>query len=302
MAKVTRFEAHSHAGDKGVSTGRRARVAGTMTGTWRATGTVMALVSAILLIVFALFPAAIAPYSPLDIDPMNAFAPPNTAHFLGTDESGRDVYSRIIFGARESLTIGLVATAVALTIGTTLGGLAGGSRGRLLAPVRFVSDRVIEALFAFPSLLLALLIIAVRGPGVVSVVVAVAVSTIPGFARMVRGGVRRALTSGAVETSILQGDGAARTWVTLVLPDALRPIVVLATLGIGHAVILAGALGFLGLGAPPPTPEWGAMLNAGRPYLGQAWWLTVAPGGMILFTGLTATVLGRALDQRRHAS
>lgn len=258
-----------------------------------------ALALAILIVACAVAPGLLAPHDPLAVHPAEAFRAPGPGHLLGTDDSGRDVLSRVIFGARESLTIGLVATALGLGIGVVLGSLAGGSRSRAAAPLRFASDRVIEALFAFPSLLLALLIIAVRGPGVVSVVIAVTVSTAPGYARLVRGGVRRSLASGAVEAARLQGDRGPRIWGTLVLPEAMRPVLVLATLGVGHAVVLAAALGFLGLGAPPPAPEWGAMLNAGRPYLTKAWWLTVFPGLMILTVGLMTTVLGRAIERGR---
>ncbi|NLA65758.1 MAG: ABC transporter permease [Leucobacter sp.] len=247
---------------------------------------------------FALVPGWLAPAGPLAVDPAHAFQPPSLSHLLGTDDSGRDVLSRIIYGARDSLTIGLLSTAIGLAAGLLLGVLAGGSTSRATAPVRFVADRVIEALFSFPGLLLALLIISVRGPGVVSVVIAVAISTAPGYARMVRGSVRQLLRSGPVEAAQLQGDRAARVWTRLVLPETMRPVLVLATLGVGHAVILAAALGFLGLGTPPPTPEWGAMLNAGRPYLTKAWWLTVFPGLAILLVGIATTVLGRALERR----
>ena len=250
------------------------------------------------LIVCALAPGLIAPHPPLAVAPTESFQAPSLAHLFGTDDSGRDILSRVVFGARESLTIGVVATLTGLVCGVSLGAIAGGSRSRWASPIRFIADRLIEALFAFPGLLLALLVIAVRGPGLASIVIAVTISTAPGYARMVRGGVRRALTSGAVEAARLQGDRGPRIWGTLVLPEALRPVLVLATLGVGHAVILAAALGFLGLGAPPPAPEWGAMLNAGRPYLTQAWWMTVFPGSMILLVGLSTTVIGRALERR----
>lgn len=251
-----------------------------------------------LLALCALAPAVLAPYAPLDVAPRDAFQPPSAAHPFGTDDSGRDVLSRIIFGARDSLTIGVVATLAGLVAGMLLGALAGGSRGRALAPLRYAADRLIEALFSFPGMLLALLLISVRGPGIASVVVAVAISTAPGYARMVRGGVRQTLGSGPVEAARLQGDGWLRVWGRHVLPETMRPVLVLATLGVGHAVILAAALGFLGLGTPPPAPEWGAMLNAGRPYLTKAWWLTVFPGLAILTVGIATTVLGRALDRR----
>lgn len=260
---------------------------------------VAALLIAILIVICTLAPGLLAPHGPLETAPAAAFQPPSLAHPFGTDDSGRDILSRVIFGARESITIGIVATLTGLGVGVLLGGLAGGSRGRALAPLRFATDRLIEALFAFPGLLLALLFIAVRGPGLLSIVVAVAVSTAPGYARMVRGGVRRALTSGAVEAARLQGDRSGRIWARLVLPEAMRPVLVLATLGVGHAVILAAALGFLGLGAPPPAPEWGAMLNAGRPYLTKAWWMTVFPGLAIVLVGIVTTLLGRAIERGR---
>lgn len=254
-----------------------------------------------VLLVCALLPGLLAPAEPLAVDPAAAFSPPSWAHPFGTDDSGRDVLSRIIYGARESLLVGVAATLLGVAAGVALGALAGGSRGRTLAPLRFVADRTIEALFAFPGLLLALLLITVWGPGALSVIVAVAVSTAPGYARMVRGGVRQALGSGPVEAARVQGDGFVRVWITRIFPEALRPVLVLATLGVGYAVVLAAALGFLGLGAPPPTPEWGAMLNAGRPYQTKAWWLTVFPGAMILGVGVATTVVGNALDRQRVA-
>lgn len=252
-----------------------------------------------LLAAWALAPGLFAPHDPLAVDPAQAFMPPSLAHPLGTDDSGRDVLSRVIFGTRDSLTIGVLATLFGLIGGVLLGSLAGGSRSRVAAPLRFTADRIIEALFAFPGLLLALLIISVRGPGAASIVIAVALATAPGYGRMMRGTVRQLLGSGAVEAARLQGDRGARVWATLILPESLRPVLVLATLGVGHAVVLAAALGFLGLGSPPPNPEWGAMLNAGRPYLTKAWWLTFFPGLAIVAVGIATTVLGRSLERSR---
>ncbi len=276
----------------------RAR-AGTVRRRFAATEWIAFAVLGVLALCAAL-PALLAPYAPLAVNPAEAFSAPSWAHPFGTDDSGRDVLSRVVYGARDSLTIGVVATLLGLASGIVLGALAGGSRGLALAPVRVVADRTIEALFAFPGLLLALLLITVWGPSVGSVIVAVAVSTAPGFARMVRGGVRQALGSGAVEAARLQGDRLPRLWSTLVLPEAMRPVLVLATLGVGHAVVLAAALGFLGLGSPPPAPEWGSMLNAGRPYLTKAWWMTFFPGAMILLVGIATTVAGRAFEDGRR--
>ncbi|CAG7609656.1 Glutathione transport system permease protein GsiD [Leucobacter soli] len=284
-------------------TKRRARRAGGTLGRpeWSVAERIAGLV-VLLLACCAIAPGLLAPHEPLAVAPAEAFQSPSPAHPFGTDDSGRDVLSRTIFGARDSLTIGLVATLVALAAGTLLGILAGGSRARALAPLRFVADRLIEALFSFPGLLLALLLIAVRGPGVASVIIAVAVSTAPGYARMVRGGVRQTLGSGPVEAARLQGDHSIRVWARHVLPGAMRPVLVLATLGVGYAVVLAAALGFLGLGSPPPAPEWGAMLNAGRPYLTKAWWLTFFPGLAILAVGIATTMVGRALERGRWSA
>lgn len=251
-----------------------------------------------LLAACALVPGLLSPHEPLAVAPADAFSPPSLAHPFGTDDSGRDVFSRVIYGARDSLAIGLTATVSGLVSGLLLGILAGGSRSGVLAPVRFVADRLIEALFSFPGMLLALLLISVRGPGIASVVIAVSISTAPGYARMVRGGVRQTLGAGSVEAAKLQGDGWLRVWTLHILPATMRPVLVLATLGVGHAVVLAAALGFLGLGAPPPAPEWGAMLNAGRPYLTKAWWLTFFPGIAIVIVGVATTVFGRAMDKR----
>lgn len=251
-----------------------------------------------LLLCCACAPDLLAPADPLATSPSNAFLPPSTTQPFGTDESGRDVLSRVVFGTRSSLTIGVAATVLGVMLGTLLGALAAGSRSKKLAALRFSSDRIIEALFSFPAMLLALLLIAVRGPGVASVTIAVALTTAPGFARMLRGGIRQLLGAGHVEAARVQGDSPWRIWWRHILPEAMRPVLVLATLGVGHAVILAAALGFLGLGTPPPAPEWGAMLNAGRPYLTQAWWLTFFPGVTTMTAGLATTLCGRALARR----
>jgi len=257
-----------------------------------------AVVCAVILLCCAAVPGLIAPHGPLTVDPAHAFQPPSLTHPFGTDDSGRDVLSRVVFGARDSLTIGVVATILGLAGGLILGILAGGSRSLWLAPIRFLADRIIEALFSFPGMLLALLLIAVRGPGLSTIIIAVAISNAPGYARLIRGGLRRNLSTDPVEAAQIQGDSWLRIWVRLILPESLRPVVVLAMLGIGQAVVLAAGLGFLGLGAPPPAPEWGAMLNAGRAYLTRAWWLTFFPGLAITLVGICTAVIGRALERR----
>ncbi|MFL4474996.1 ABC transporter permease [Paeniglutamicibacter sp. MACA_103] len=239
----------------------------------------------------ALLPDLLAPYDPLAINPADAFSPPGSKHLLGTDESGRDIYSRIIHGARPSLLIGAAATAIGLGLALVLGTIAGFG-GKWLD---FGVGRVLEVLFALPGLLLALVFIALAGPGVGTTVVAVGLTTAPGYARMIRAQVIALRTSPMVEAATVLGRSRARILGIHILPNALAPIAVLGTLGLGQAVVWAASLSFLGLGAPPPAPEWGAMLSAGRTYLALAWWMTFFPGLAIVLVAAASTVLSRAL-------
>lgn len=242
-------------------------------------------------ILAASFPTLLAPYDPLAINPTDAFSGPGTAHLLGTDESGRDIYSRIIHGARPSLLIGAAATAIGLGLALLLGTIAGFG-GRWLD---FGVGRILEVLFALPGLLLALVFIALAGPGVGTTVVAVGLTTAPGYARMIRAQIIALRTSAMVEAATVLGRSRTKILFTHILPNALAPIAVLGTLGLGQAVVWAASLSFLGLGAPPPTPEWGAMLSAGRTYLAIGWWMTFFPGLAIVLVAAASTVLSRAL-------
>lgn len=242
-------------------------------------------------ILAACFPTLLAPYDPLAINPTDAFSGPGVGHLLGTDESGRDIYSRIIHGARPSLLIGAAATAIGLGLALVLGTIAGFG-GRWLD---FGVGRILEVLFALPGLLLALVFIALAGPGVGTTVVAVGLTTAPGYARMIRAQIIALRTSAMVEAATVLGRSRTKILFTHILPNALAPIVVLGTLGLGQAVVWAASLSFLGLGAPPPTPEWGAMLSAGRTYLAIGWWMTFFPGLAIVLVAAASTVLSRAL-------
>jgi peptide/nickel transport system permease protein len=243
------------------------------------------------------WPGLLETAPPDAISPAEAFQPPSASHWFGTDESGRDVYSRVVAGTAPSLLIGVLATAIGLALGLLLGGIAA-LGGRVLD---FLIGRVNEVLFAFPGILLALLVIVLWGPGPVTATVAVGLSTAPGYARIIRGQLLAIRGSGYVEAARVLGHGRAKILAAHILPNALVPIAALATLGIGQAVVWASSLSFLGLGAQPPAAEWGAMLSAGRTYLGTAWWLTVFPGLMIVATTLATTVLGRALTARDGA-
>ena len=242
----------------------------------------------------ALLPDLLAPYDPLGINPADAFSGPGPEHLLGTDESGRDIYSRIIHGSRPSLLIGAAATAIGLGLALVLGTIAGFG-GKWLD---FGVGRVLEVLFALPGLLLALVFIALAGPGVGTTAVAVGLTTAPGYARMIRAQIIALRTSPMVEAATVLGRSRARILGTHILPNALAPIAVLGTLGLGQAVVWAASLSFLGLGAPPPAPEWGAMLSAGRTYLALAWWMTFFPGLAIVLVAAASTVLSRALKAR----
>ncbi len=251
----------------------------------------IAAVAVVWMAVAVLRPGLLAPGDPTAIDPRAAFTAPGPGHWFGTDESGRDAYTRVVHGAAASLGIGAAATAIGVGAGLVLGYAAGLGPRWLDAAV----SRVIEVLFALPTLVLALLLVAVLGAGVEASVLAVGAATAPGYARMLRARVRTVAGSGYVEAARLEGHGPARVLVRHVLPNTLWPLVSVATLGIGQAVVWVCALSFLGLGSLPPSPEWGAMLNAGRVYIESAWWLTVFPGLAITATAAALTVLGRRI-------
>ena len=236
-------------------------------------------------------PQVLAPTDPLAIHPSDAFQPPSWAHPFGTDESGRDIAARIVHGTSASLGIGLAATAIGVGVGAVLG-FASGVGPRL---VDAALARVFEVLFALPTLVLALLFISVMGGGPRASILAIGLATIPGYARLLRGTARRVAASGYVEWARLDEVSAPRRFVRHIAPNAAWPLVSAATLGVGQAIVWVSALGFLGLGTEPPSPEWGAMLNAGRVYLTTAWWMTVYPGLAIVVTATALTVIGRAL-------
>jgi peptide/nickel transport system permease protein len=257
-------------------------------------GIALAWVTVAMLLVAVAFPGLIARQPPLAVNPAQSLLPPSLAHFFGTDQSGRDVFSRVVYGARESLSIGVAATAVGLAIAIVLG-VAAGLGGRW---ADMTISRFLEVLFAFPSLLLALLFVAMFGAGVGSLIVAVGLGSAPGFARMIRGQVIAVKRAPYVEAARVLGHSPQRILAGNIFPNAMRPLFVLGTLGIGQSIVWASALSFLGLGAAPPAPEWGAMLAAGRDLISTAWWLEFFPGAAIVATALAATALGRHLQQR----
>lgn len=257
-------------------------------------GVMLAGLIVALYLAAALAPSLLAPASPLKIDLSNTLQPPSLHHLFGTDQSGRDLLSRVVYGTRESLAIGFGATGLAMLAGIVLG-VVSGLAGSLLDGV---INRSIEVLFAFPVLMLALLFVAVFGPSVSTEIVAVGISSAPGYARMIRGQVLSVRGAGYVEAAQALGHPYGRVVRRHIFPNAMRPLVVVATLGVGQSIVWASGLAFLGLGVPPPSPEWGALLDAGRDYITQAWWLEVMPGLAIVIFALSLTTIGRYLQQR----
>jgi peptide/nickel transport system permease protein len=257
-------------------------------------GVVLASLVVAFFLLAAIAPSLLAPSNPLKINLAATLKPPSIHHIFGTDQSGRDLYSRVVYGARESLLIGFGATGLAMFAAILLGVVSGLS-GRI---VDGVINRGIEVLFAFPVLMLALLFVAVFGASVSTEIIAVGISSAPGYARMIRGQVLSVRDSGYVEAAHALGHPYRRIVRRHIFPNAMQPMVVVATLGVGQSIVWASGLAFLGLGVPPPSSEWGALLNAGREYITHAWWLEIMPGFAIVIFALSLTTLGRYLQQR----
>jgi peptide/nickel transport system permease protein len=249
----------------------------------------LALVGAFALA--ALFAPAIAPADPIEQDLDAQMRPPSRQHLLGTDDLGRDLLSRIIYGGRVSLTVGVVSVSLALACGTPLGLLAG-FYGRWADSLTM---RLMDVMLAFPATLLAIFIVGIRGPGLNNAMLAIGVINIPIFARLVRGSVLRVRQEEFVEAARALGAGSGRIVGRHILPNTLAPVIVQATLGIGAAILEAAGLSFLGLGAQAPTPEWGAMLTNTREFLRDAPWAATFPGIAILLTVVGFNLLGDGL-------
>jgi peptide/nickel transport system permease protein len=245
----------------------------------------------ILLVFVALLAPLLAPQDPLAQDLYGRLQAPSLEHPFGTDDFGRDILSRIIYGARISLRIGLVAITAALAVGTVLGLLAGYWGGIIDTLIM----RIMDLLLAFPSILLAIAVVAVTGPGIDNAIMAVSVVLIPQFARLVRSSVLSVREMAYVEAARALGAGQARILLISVLPNCMAPIIVQTTLSLGTAILDAAGLSFLGLGAQPPTPEWGAMLAGGRELLLEAPWVMTFPGLAIFAVVLALNLFGDGL-------
>lgn len=260
-------------------------------------GAVIGLVVITLLVLMAVFAPLVAPHDP-DLQYRDSFLVPpfwqdggKAAFLLGTDAVGRDILSRLIFGARFSLFIGVVVVTIALTGGIVLGLIAGYMRG---AVDTFIM-RVMDIILAFPSLLLALVLVAILGPGLINAMIAIAIVLQPHFVRLTRAAVLAERNRDYVVAARVAGAGHFRLMFKTILPNCLAPLIVQATLSFSNAILDAAALGFLGMGAQPPTPEWGTMLAEAREFILRAWWVVTFPGLAILITVLAINLVGDGL-------
>ncbi|MHA6299863.1 ABC transporter permease subunit [Devosia sp. CAU 1758] len=260
-------------------------------------GAVIGLVVFVLLVLTALFANWIAPHSPIQQYRDALLIPPFWAEggradfLLGTDAVGRDILSRLIHGARYSLLIGTVVVVIALVTGIIVGLVAGYAGGW----VDTVLMRVMDLILAFPSLLLALVLVAILGPGLFNMMIAIALVLQPHFVRLTRSAVMGEMGKDYVTSSRMAGSGHMRLMFKTILPNCLAPLIVQATLSFSSAILDAAALGFLGLGAQPPTPEWGTMLAEARQFILRAWWVVTLPGLAILITVLAINLIGDGL-------
>lgn len=244
-----------------------------------------------LLIVLAIAAPLVSSYDPTAVALRTRLQPPSASHWFGTDEFGRDILTRVLYGARISLPVGLIALAIGVLFGTFVGLIAGFYSKWVDAVLMWAVD----VQLAFPGLLLALLVVAILGVDLRNVMIAVGVSMIPRFARLVRGTVLSAKENLYVDAARTIGVPEYRILMQHVLPNIVSPVIVLGTLSLGVAILTAAGLSFVGLGAKPPSPEWGAMIAEGRQFLQHQWWVGTFPGIAILLTVLAVNLIGDGL-------
>ena len=244
-----------------------------------------------VILLFAVLAPAIAPYDPSAIDAGNILAAPSAAHIFGTDALGRDVFSRIVYGGRISLSIGFIAVGISVLIGIFFGSVAGYYAGRTDSVIM----RVVDIMLCFPAFFLILAVIAVLEPSIFNIMAVIGSTGWMGVARLVRAEVLTLKERDYVTASKIMGAGNFWIITRHLIPNAAGPVMVSATLGIGGAILVESALSFLGIGVQPQTPSWGNMLMDGKSTLGVAWWLTVFPGLFILFKVLSYNILGEGL-------
>lgn len=253
----------------------------------------LGLVIVCILVLIAIFADVLFDYNDVVIKQNTAIRlqGPSASHWLGTDEFGRDILARLVHGSRISLMVGIVAVSIALTVGGTLGALAGFYGGK----IDMIIMRFMDILLAVPSLLLSITIVSALGPSIINLMIAISISSIPGYARIVRSSVMTVRDNEFVEAARSIG---ANNWEIIlkhIIPNCMAPIIVQVSLKVASAILSTSGLSFLGLGVKAPTPEWGSMLSGGRAYLRNAWHLTFFPGVMIMITILSLNLLGDGL-------
>ncbi len=263
----------------------------------RSKGAVIGLAVFVIVVLMAVFAPLIAPHLPNEQDRTLLLLPPswmqggNASYLLGTDPVGRDIFSRLVYGARFSLFIGIVVVSISVVSGVVIGLIAGFAGGK----TDIVIMRIMDIVLAFPSLLLALVLVAVLGPGLMNAMMAIALVNLPHFVRLTRASVMTEKTKDYVVGSRVAGARWPRLMFITILPNCLAPLIVQATLAFSAAILDAAALGFLGMGAQPPTPEWGTMLAEAREFISRAWWVVTFPGLAILITVLAINLMGDGL-------
>ncbi len=256
-------------------------------------GALAGLVVLAVLLLAAVFAPWIAPYDPADTDVGSHLGAPDSDFWFGLDLHGRDIFSRIVWGGRYSLAVGIATVCLALVTGSTIGVVLGFVGGRVDA----VGSRAVDVLLGFPSVVMAILVVSVLGVGLVNVVVAVAVAQVPRFARVVRAAVLATKGHLYMEAARSLGASPLRLMALHLLPNIVPTLIVLGTLNLSDAILQTATLSFLGLGAQPPTPEWGAMLNDGRDYMRYAPWMMLFPGLALFAAAISVNLLGDRLSQ-----
>jgi peptide/nickel transport system permease protein len=251
------------------------------------------IVILVVLVLSAILAPLIAPYNPDGFNAADKFLPPSSHHLFGTDDVGRDIFSRVLYGARYSLTAGLVILALAASTGTVVG-LVAGYVGGLVDEVLM---RVTDMFLAFPALILAMCVAAALGPSLLNATVATAIVWWPWYARLVRGQVLQLRNETFVSVAKLSGASRTRILFSHILPNCTTPIIVQMSLDLGYAILTLAALSFIGLGAQPPTPEWGSMIAVGRDFYLTQWWYVTFPGLAIFIAVLAANLVGDGLQE-----
>jgi len=252
---------------------------------------VLGLIFIVILIICSLVPSLIAPYGFDDQNLQDKFISPNGQHWFGTDDYGRDIFSRVVYGARISMTIGIVSVAISSVLGTSLGCISGYYGGR----VDNLIMRIIDIMLAIPNILLAMSLVAMLGTSFINLIIAIGIGTVPEYSRIVRASILSEKEQEYIEAARSIGASDFRIIMKHILPNCLAPIIVQSTLSIAISILSAASLSFIGLGVAPPTPEWGSMLSSGRPFIRDYWYVVTFPGLAIVLSVLSFNMFGDGL-------